>query len=56
MKQTQQDFAAEQYGPRAADYVTSAVHASGPDLDRLEALLAGKTRPSCSIWVAAAGM
>lgn len=30
------------YGPRAADYVTSAVHAGGPDLDQIEALLTGK--------------
>ena len=26
-----------QFGPRAADYVQSAVHASGADLDMLEA-------------------
>jgi SAM-dependent methyltransferase len=43
MNQTQQEFAAEKYGPRAADYVTSVVHAAGPDLDQIEALLAGKT-------------
>jgi len=42
MNQTQQEFAAETYAPRAADYVTSAVHAAGPDLDQIEALLAGK--------------
>ena len=30
MNQTQQDYAAAQYSPRAADYVTSAVHAAGP--------------------------
>jgi SAM-dependent methyltransferase len=41
MSQTQQDFAAASYGPRAADYVTSAVHAQGPDLDHIETLLAG---------------
>ena len=43
MTQTQQDYAAEQYAPRAADYVTSAVHSAGPDLDQIEALLAGHT-------------
>lgn len=42
MNQTQQDYAAEKYGPRAADYVTSAVHAAGPDLDQIAALLAGR--------------
>lgn len=41
MNQTQQDYAAQNYGPRAADYVTSAVHAAGPDLDQMAALLAG---------------
>ncbi len=41
MTQTQQEFAAQTYAPRAADYVTSAVHAAGPDLDQMEALLAG---------------
>jgi SAM-dependent methyltransferase len=30
------------YGPRAPAYVASAVHASGPDLDQMEALLAGQ--------------
>lgn len=43
MNQTQQDYAAEKYTPRAADYVTSAVHASGPDLDQIAALLAGQS-------------
>lgn len=43
MSQTQQEFAAANYAPRAADYVTSAVHASGPDLDQIEALLAGQS-------------
>lgn len=42
MTETQQEFAATHYGPRAADYVTSAVHAAGPDLDRMEAMLAGR--------------
>jgi SAM-dependent methyltransferase len=30
------------YAPRARDYVTSAVHAAGPDLDQLEMELAGR--------------
>ncbi len=34
----QHDFAAAQYAPRARDYVHSAVHAGGEDLDRIEAL------------------
>ncbi len=42
MSKSQQEFAAAHYGPRAADYVTSAVHAAGPDLDRMEALLRGR--------------
>jgi len=32
-------FVVDQYAPRASDYVTSAVHASGADLDQVEALL-----------------
>jgi ubiquinone/menaquinone biosynthesis C-methylase UbiE len=31
----------KQFDPRAAAYLTSAVHAAGPDLDRARALLAG---------------
>ena len=31
-----------QYGPRASAYAESAVHASGPDLDQMEALLDGR--------------
>lgn len=38
---SEQNFAAEQYAPRAADYVTSAVHAQGEDLDQIEALVTG---------------
>ncbi len=37
---SQQEFVAAQYAPRAADYVSSAVHAAGVDLDRIDALLA----------------
>lgn len=37
------DFAAAQYAPRARDYVTSAVHGAGADLDQIEALLRGRS-------------
>jgi ubiquinone/menaquinone biosynthesis C-methylase UbiE len=39
---SQHEFAAAQYGVRAKDYVTSAVHSSGGDLDQIEALLREK--------------
>ena len=38
---SQHAFAAEQYAPRAQDYVTSIVHSSGDDLDQIEAELRG---------------
>jgi SAM-dependent methyltransferase len=34
---SQHDFAVEHYAPRAQDYVDSAVHAAGEDLDQVEA-------------------
>jgi len=40
---THHSFVADQYGPRAGDYVTSAVHASGADLDQIEAALRGRS-------------
>ncbi len=40
---SQQEFAAAHYAPRAADYVTSIVHASGPDLDQIADFMAGQT-------------
>jgi len=43
MRTPQHEFAAGQYAPRAADYVTSAVHATGEDLDQIEAELRGQT-------------
>ncbi|HWL83016.1 MAG TPA: methyltransferase domain-containing protein [Roseomonas sp.] len=43
MNTSQHNFAAEQYGIRAQDYVTSAVHSSGADLDQIEAALRGQT-------------
>jgi SAM-dependent methyltransferase len=41
MSGTQHEFVAEQYAPRAADYVTSAVHAAGADLDQMAAVVRG---------------
>jgi SAM-dependent methyltransferase len=38
-----QEYAAQHYGPRAHDYVTSQVHAAGEDLDQIEAELRGQT-------------
>lgn len=32
----------DHYGPRAGDYVTSAVHAAGADLERIEEILRGR--------------
>lgn len=40
-----QDLVARQFGPQAAAYVASAVHARGPDLEALAALLA-QERPA----------
>jgi len=37
MNTSQNDFTAQHYAPRAQDYVTSAVHAAGEDLDQAEA-------------------
>jgi SAM-dependent methyltransferase len=37
MNTSQNDFTAQHYAPRARDYVTSAVHAAGEDLDQAEA-------------------
>jgi SAM-dependent methyltransferase len=43
-----------QFGPRAASYVTSALHASGPDLDALEAI-AAETRPGRALDLGCGG-
>lgn len=43
MSTSQHDFAAAQYGARARDYVASAVHSSGADLDQIEAELRGRS-------------
>jgi SAM-dependent methyltransferase len=42
MTQSQQDFTAGHYAPRAENYVTSAVHSAGADLDQVEAALKGR--------------
>jgi SAM-dependent methyltransferase len=41
MSQTQEQLVTRQFGPRAADYLTSAVHAAGEDLQQLAASVAG---------------
>ena len=41
----QQDLSARQFGISAANYLTSSVHATGADLERLRAL-AGRTQPA----------
>lgn len=46
MANTHHDFVSAHYGPRAADYVTSAVHASGADLEQIEAFVRGESRAS----------
>ncbi|MDX7952639.1 class I SAM-dependent methyltransferase [Lichenihabitans sp. Uapishka_5] len=45
MSDTQHDYVAGHYGPRASAYVSSAVHSGGPDLDRIAAVLQA-TRPN----------
>ena len=39
MSKSQHDYVVDHYAPRAAAYVSSAVHASGPDLDQIEAFV-----------------
>src|SRR5215831_19425507 len=41
MNETQEQLVTRQFGPRAADYLASAVHASGEDLQQLAAIVAG---------------
>jgi SAM-dependent methyltransferase len=41
MSQTQHDFVAGHYAPRAMAYVASAVHSGGADLDQIEAFVRG---------------
>ena len=45
MRKPRHDFTAEQYAPRANDYVASAVHSMGEDLEQIEAEL-GALRPA----------
>ena len=42
MNGSQQDFVAAHYTPRAQDYVASAVHSAGADLDQIEETLRGR--------------
>lgn len=41
MSQAQHAYLRDHYAPRASDYVTSAVHAAGADLDQMEAIVRG---------------
>jgi ubiquinone/menaquinone biosynthesis C-methylase UbiE len=41
MSASQHAFVSDHYAPRAADYVTSAVHSAGADLDQIEAAVRG---------------
>ena len=43
MSQSHHVFVRETYGPRADEYVSSAVHASGEDLDRIEVEVRGRS-------------
>jgi hypothetical protein len=44
------DNVEKQFGSQASAYLTSAVHASGRDLQRLAERLADFPRPTCWIW------
>lgn len=39
---THEEVVTDQFGPRAADYITSAVHAAGEDLQQLAAIVRGR--------------
>lgn len=41
MSDTQHNFVAKHYAPRAAAYVSSAVHSAGADLDQIESFVRG---------------
>lgn len=47
MENAQQRLVVTQFGPRAAAYVASSVHAQGPDLDQLDAIL--RERPATNV-------
>jgi SAM-dependent methyltransferase len=42
MSETQHNFVAKHYAPRAAAYVSSAVHSAGADLDQIESFVRGR--------------
>jgi ubiquinone/menaquinone biosynthesis C-methylase UbiE len=44
MTQSHHSFVNAAYSPRANDYVTSAVHATGEDLDQIESLVRGNAK------------
>jgi SAM-dependent methyltransferase len=54
MTRTHEGHVEAQFGPRAKAYVASAVHASGPDLDALEAIVAA-LRPVRALDLGAGG-
>lgn len=54
MSRLHDDVVQDQFGPRAAAYVQSAVHAAGEDLDALEAV-ARRTAPERAIDIGAGG-
>ena len=47
MTDSQHSFVASHYAPRAAAYVSSAVHSGGPDLDQIEAF--ARARPDTRV-------
>lgn len=46
MSNKPQDYVAQTYNPRADKYVSSQVHASGPDLEHVKSLLGGQSSAS----------
>lgn len=54
MTQSHESIVQQQFGPQAAAYVSSAVHASGPDLDRIAAI-AAEVRPAHALDLGAGG-
>lgn len=54
MSDAHEAHVAAQFGPRARDYVESAVHARGPDLEALEAIVAA-ARPVRALDLGAGG-
>jgi SAM-dependent methyltransferase len=46
---SQHNFVAQHYAPRAAAYVSSAVHSSGPDLDQIEAFVHVREVVACDL-------